>query len=123
LIDSSLKVSFGESENLLVADVLYAIQGINGRFVHLTGQLGDADITIDAQVRACWLGLQKAPITCPVRNLMARLSELGHLVRQAQHVLALPGAPGLVVQSCRSAIQREFSEFLRLVAILEAQVI
>ena len=57
-----------------------------------------------------------------MRDLLLRLCELGWLKNRATALAGAPGAPGLVAQACRSALQHEFAEFARLVAVLESQV-
>jgi hypothetical protein len=89
--------SFGVSESVLVADVLYAIQGISGR--HVVFSPGDDTFAVDPKVRARRPALTaQASITRPARDLLLRLSELGWLFRRLAVLADSRGAAGLVAQ-------------------------
>ena len=100
------------TEKLLLRDVLYVFQGIEGRIIQY-------DTTTDSYKINKDIG-----ISVPIRDLVAKLAELGWLFRRVQNFLrarAGDKALGLVGQSFCAAVQKELTEYYRLVAVLEGQ--
>ncbi|GBG29500.1 Gamma-tubulin complex component 3 [Hondaea fermentalgiana] len=102
-----------DTEALLVRDVLFVFQGIDGHLIKFSPEN-------DAYSLSPLVTLPKAQ-----RKLAQKLCELGWLFRrisgyvnQTLHVDSL----GLVSQSFSSALQSELTEYFRLIAILEAQL-
>ena len=100
------------TEKLLLRDVLYVFQGIEGRIIRYDSTTDSYKINKD-------IG-----ISLPIRDLVAKLAELGWLFRRVQKFLSARAgdkALGLVGQSFCAAIQKELTEYYRLVAVLEGQ--
>ena len=103
---------FEITEKLLLRDILFVFQGIEGRLVKY-------DTGMDAYRISSDYG-----VPLPVRDLVSKLAELGWLCRRVRKYLdarAGDKALGLVGQSFCAAIQKELTEYYRLVAVLEAQ--
>ena len=100
------------TERLLLRDVLYVFQGIEGKIIQYDSTSDSYKINKDIGV----------PL--PVRDLIGKLAELGWLFRRVQKFLSArtgDKALGLVGQSFCAAIQKELTEYYRLVAVLEGQ--
>eukprot|EP00111_Clytia_hemisphaerica_P012572 TCONS_00036953-protein len=100
------------TEKLLLRDVLYVFQGIEGRIIRFDATTESYKINKD-------IG-----ISLPIRDLVGKLAELGWLFRRVQKFLSArtgDKALGLVGQSFCAAIQKELTEYYRLVAVLEGQ--
>ncbi|XP_024364423.1 gamma-tubulin complex component 3 isoform X2 [Physcomitrium patens] len=104
------------SEMAIVRDVLYACQGIDGRYVKYNE---DADgYMIDESIR----------VPKSTRTLVRRLCEVGWLyLRVKNHISeSLENGPleaiGTVGQAFCAALQEELADFYRLMAVLESQV-
>ncbi|KAK4784295.1 hypothetical protein SAY86_018663 [Trapa natans] len=103
------------SEELLVRDVLYACQGIDGKYVKF-GTIVDGYILPD-MVR----------VPRATRTIVRKLCELGWLFRKVKGYISesmdrFPAEDvGTVGQALCAALQDELSEYYKLLAILEAQ--
>jgi len=100
------------TERLLLRDVLYVFQGIEGKIILYDPTSDSYKINKDIGV------------SLPVRDLVGKLAELGWLFRRVQKFLSARAgdkALGLVGQSFCAAIQKELTEYYRLVAVLEGQ--
>ncbi|XP_077987696.1 gamma-tubulin complex component 3 homolog [Glandiceps talaboti] len=105
--------SFEISESVLVRDVIYAFQGIEGQY--LKQDSSGQGFTLDPN----------AGISRPCRDVIKKLSELGWLymrIRKYVDDRSSDRAFGLVGQSFCAAVQEELIEYLRLIAVLEAQL-
>ena len=103
---------FEVTEQLLIRDVLMVFQGIDGKLLKFDSSADGYRITTDIGV------------LLPVRDLVYKLAELGWLFRRVRKFLdarAGDKALGLVGQSFCAAINKELTEYYRLVAVLEAQ--
>lgn len=101
------------SEAALVRDILYVFQGIDGKFIKMSGQ--DNCYKIDAK-----LVLSKS-----LRDTSSRLAELGWLhnkVRKYTDARSLDRAFGLVGQSFCAALYQELKEYYRLLSVLHSQL-
>ncbi|KAI5063621.1 hypothetical protein GOP47_0022168 [Adiantum capillus-veneris] len=104
------------TEGALVRDVLYACQGIDGRYVKFDKELDG--YAVDEAFR----------VPRATRMLVRRLCEVGWLYKRVrQHITDnLEEGPleaiGTVGQAFCSSLQEELSDYYRLIAILEAQV-
>lgn len=108
----SLSASYEVSEAILLREIIFVFQGIEGKLIRLDSA-SDA-YRIDPKV-----GVPKA-----VRDLINKLAELGWLYRKVRKYLdarAGDKAMGLVGQSFCSALQQELAEYYRLLAVLEGQ--
>ncbi|KAK3405617.1 gamma-tubulin complex component 3 [Eucalyptus grandis] len=103
------------SEEVLVRDVLYACQGIDGKYVKF-GTVVDGYILSD---------LVKVPRA--TRTMVRKLCELGWLFRKVKGYISecmdrFPAEDvGTVGQAFCAALQDELSEYYKLLAVLEAQ--
>ncbi|XP_055019000.1 gamma-tubulin complex component 3 [Boleophthalmus pectinirostris] len=107
--DASAEVT----EATLVRDILYVFQGIDGKFIRMSGQ--DDGYKIDPKV-----SLSKS-----LRDLSSRLSELGWLhnkVRKYTDSRSLDRAFGLVGQSFCASLHEELKEYYRLLSVLHSQL-
>ncbi|XP_070574424.1 gamma-tubulin complex component 3 homolog [Ptychodera flava] len=106
-------LSFEMSEPVLLRDVIYALQGINGRL--LKQDSSGQGFTLDPNV-----GVMR-----PYRDLVRKISELGWLymkVRKYVDDRSTDRAFGLVGQSLCAALQQELTEYYKLIAVLESQL-
>lgn len=99
------------SERILVQDLIYSFQGIEGKVLKLDSNYGfqvDAIINID---RSC-------------KQATLRLSELGYLHNTVQKGLERISAAssGQVADSFVAALHSELSEYYRFVAIIQEEV-
>ncbi|KAG8928309.1 Microtubule-nucleating Tub4p (gamma-tubulin) complex component [Tulasnella sp. 418] len=107
-------------EHLLLRDVLYLLQGISGKYVHFS----DAQTPGDER-SLVFIDPSRYVIPAPTRELIHRLSELGHLYsRVSSFIQASEGnvSAGLIKQSLCHHLQSQLSEYFRLVAVLESQM-
>ncbi|KAH9321324.1 hypothetical protein KI387_015963, partial [Taxus chinensis] len=104
------------TEGALVRDVLYACQGIDGRFVKF-----DKDLDGFAVVES--YRVPKA-----TRDMVRKLCELGWLYKKVKDYISESvergsmEAIGTVGQAFYAALQEELSDFYKLLAVLEGQV-
>ncbi|KAJ0009613.1 hypothetical protein NQD34_001315 [Periophthalmus magnuspinnatus] len=101
------------TEAVLVRDILYVFQGIDGKFIKMSGQ--EDGYKLDPKV-----SLSKS-----LRDLSSRLSELGWLhnkVRKYTDSRSLDRAFGLVGQSFCASLHEELKEYYRLLSVLHSQL-
>uniref|UniRef100_A0A671V9W8 Tubulin gamma complex component 3 n=1 Tax=Sparus aurata TaxID=8175 RepID=A0A671V9W8_SPAAU len=107
-------VGAGEvSETALVRDILYVFQGIDGKFIKMSGP--DNCYKIDSKVVLCK----------SLRDTSSRLAELGWLhnkVRKYTDARSLDRAFGLVGQSFCASLHQELKEYYRLLSVLHSQL-
>ncbi|KAK7285463.1 hypothetical protein RJT34_20236 [Clitoria ternatea] len=103
------------SEEVLVRDVLYASQGVNGKYVKF-----------DSEINRFVL-LDSVRVPRSTRSMVDRLCELGSLFKKVSGYIShsmdrFPAEDvGTVGQAFCSALQDELSEYYKLLAVLEAQ--
>lgn len=103
------------SEEVLVRDVLYACQGIDGRFVKFEESVGG------------YVLLDSVRVSRATRIMVMNLCELGCLFRNVKAYISdcmdrFPAEDvGTVGQAFCAALQDELSEYYKLLAVLEAQ--
>nr|CCA14880.1 gammatubulin complex component putative [Albugo laibachii Nc14] len=105
--------SFEVPEEVLLRDVLYALQGIDSRYVKF-------DATKDRFEISNGIGVHR-----PMRELVYHLCELGWLYRKVASYLSKYRdnlAYGIVGQSFCHVLNVELTEYFRLIAVLTAQV-
>ncbi|KJE89819.1 tubulin [Capsaspora owczarzaki ATCC 30864] len=104
----------GLDEQVLLHDVLFAFQGIDGQYIKWNAILDR--FTVD----------DRLAIAPPVHELVLKLVDLGWLFSKVQEFVqqcsAAPGSQGLLVQAFASALHLELTEFYRLVALLDSHV-
>lgn len=123
-------------EHLILRDTLYLLQGISGKYVHLspsTNADGNNDLVFeDDPVSDCddvlfitSIRLQRYVISTPTKTLVHRLAEVGHLymrvdafVREREGQVGV----GMIEQSLCHHLQTQLTEYYRLIAILESQM-
>lgn len=99
------------SEDILVQELIYSFQGIEGRILKL-------DSTYGFQIDLA------ANISRYHKQAVLRLSELGYLHNVVRHGLddiAVKGA-GRVADSLVAVLHKELSEYYRLIAIMQEEV-
>lgn len=105
------------SDELLLRDILFAFQGIDGKYVYYDAKSDHYQV--------------KSEYTVPrvTRDCVCKLCELGWLYKKVKRFVdgimnqSLPEYPqGIVIQSFAAAVHQEVAEFLKLIAILQAQV-
>lgn len=121
------------SEDELLQDVVYLMQGINGRHVRFqeeyqydTPEVAREEAAGPAKVvRVVFNEGEAGLINAPTKRIIHRLSELGQLYKRvsefSQQRSTMP-ASGLIMQSLCHFMSNELSGFYRLVASLEAQM-
>ncbi|KAL1528856.1 hypothetical protein AB1Y20_010179 [Prymnesium parvum] len=102
-------VTNGLSEETLVRELLFVMQGIDGVHIKWEGAKDAFVVPRDTLMPA------------GARQLVGRLCELGWLYKQVQAYVHEGAGAGLVPQSFRHALQVELTEWFQLIAILEAQ--
>ena len=121
-------------EHLLLRDTLYLLQGISGKHVQLA--FSDQDdinslVFLDDTVHPPSFSLpfltrtQRHIIPSPVRSLIHRLAEVGHLYSRVDAFVKdsqRRSAVGMIEQSLCHHLQAQLTEYYRLVAILESQM-
>ncbi|KIJ70589.1 hypothetical protein HYDPIDRAFT_105325 [Hydnomerulius pinastri MD-312] len=106
-------------EHLLLRDTLYLLQGISGKHVQLS--FSDQD---DLN-KLLFADDTKYIIPSPVKTLIHRLAEVGHLyARVDAFVKDREGRSGvgMIEQSLCHHLQAQLTEYYRLIAILESQM-
>ncbi|XP_037618322.1 gamma-tubulin complex component 3 [Sebastes umbrosus] len=101
------------SEAALVRDILYVFQGIDGKFIKMSGP--ENCYRIDSKVVLCK----------SLRDISSRLAELGWLhnkVRKYTDARSLDRAFGLVGQSFWASLHQELKEYYRLLSVLHSQL-
>ncbi|XP_043928566.1 gamma-tubulin complex component 3 [Protopterus annectens] len=101
------------TEAALVRDILYVLQGIDGKIVKMCNS------------ENCYKIDGKTTVTKSLRDITSRLSELGWLhnkVRKYADQRSLDRAFGLVGQSFCAALHQELKEYYRLLSILHSQL-
>ncbi|PKC02638.1 hypothetical protein RhiirA5_390377 [Rhizophagus irregularis] len=101
------------SEEMLLRDIVFIFQGINGQFIKYNEE--SLSYIIDP----------KLDINRTTRDLLHRLTELGWLYKRVNEFVSLnvnDPSIGLVGQAFCSALQRELTEYYKFIAVLEAQV-
>lgn len=118
-------------EEELLQDVIFVMQGINGRHVRFqeefqydvadeAGAAGPAKV-----VRVVFNEGEAGYINAPTKRIVHRLAELGQLYKRVSEFSQLRStmpASGLIMQSLCHFISNELTGFYRLVASLEAQM-
>ncbi|KAF8205020.1 gamma-tubulin complex, DGRIP91/SPC98 component [Pholiota molesta] len=108
------------AESRLVRDTLYLMQGISGKYVKFAPSKEDAKTLIfTADVR------QNHAISAPTQSLIHRLAELGYLYSRVEDFVrereTAPGV-GMIEQSLCHYLQKQLTEYYRLIAVLETQL-
>ncbi|KAJ3584845.1 hypothetical protein NHX12_015340, partial [Muraenolepis orangiensis] len=101
------------TEALLVRDILYVFQGIDGKYIKMN--LPENCYKMDAKVVLCK----------SLRDTAGRLAELGWLhnkVRKYTDARSLDRAFGLVGQSFCASLHQELKEYYRLLSVLHSQL-
>ena len=101
------------SEQLLLRDIVFALQGIDGEYIKYDSAV--KGYVVDAAVG----------VPGTTRQLIRKICEAGWLFRQVSLFLARCSAShtaGLVHQGMCQAMQTEVTEFYRLIAVLKEQV-
>ena len=105
--------SFSLSQQLLLRDVIFAFQGINGKYIRHSSTKGH--FVVDPKVS----------LPNPVRVLLSKLCHMGCIYRDINSIMEgaqRSGRIGLVAQSLYFVFQEELTDYFRLLAVLEAQV-
>ncbi|KAF8621665.1 hypothetical protein AX15_007679 [Amanita polypyramis BW_CC] len=105
-------------ENLLLRDALYLLQGISGRHIKFFRSENDHSILFTDEPNHV--------IPPPTRALIHRLSEVGYLyarvesfVNERENAVGV----GMIEQSLCHHLQAQLTEYYRLIAILESQMV
>ncbi|PWN39999.1 hypothetical protein IE81DRAFT_325973 [Ceraceosorus guamensis] len=117
-------------ETDLIKDVVYLLQGINGTYVGFEEVLSPASNEIGAErqaekeLRMKWAD-DKGRISPQTKHLIHRIAEVGRLYRRMAEFVKdhnEADVSGLIEQSLCHFINEEMTEYLRLLAILEAHM-
>ncbi|KAH7887757.1 gamma-tubulin complex, component 3 [Phlebopus sp. FC_14] len=106
-------------ERLLLRDTLYLLQGISGKFVRLT--ISDED----DQSKLAFSDDIRNIIPSPVKSLIHRLAEVGHLYSRVDAFVRNregQSGVGMIEQSLCHHLQAQLTEYYRVIAILESQM-
>ena len=105
--------SFSMSQQLLLRDVIFTFQGIDGKYIRFSKS--ENSYAIDPKIG----------IPTPVRVLLLKLSHMGYLFRKVNSIINKSIARkdlGIVGQSLYFVFQEQLVDYYRLMAVLEAQV-
>ncbi|KAL5527235.1 hypothetical protein ACEPAG_6026 [Sanghuangporus baumii] len=108
------------SEEALLRDALYILQGISGKYVKLVEGEGK-----NLESRLVFSDDPQHFISAPNRTLIHRLSELGHLysrIANFVHQREGTGGVGMIEQSLCHYLESQLTEYYRLIAVLESQM-
>ncbi|XP_013415922.1 gamma-tubulin complex component 3 homolog [Lingula anatina] len=111
--DGEDNVSYEIPEAVLLREMVYVLQGIDGQLIKW--DINNAGYRID----------DKAGIARAVRQKVTKLAECGWLytkIRKYADARSSDKAFGLVGQSFCAALHQELTEYYRLIAVLEAQL-
>lgn len=114
---------------------MYLLQGISGKYIQFS-LLNDKDSKIvfmdgmvcrtDCRVTEQLLIRFQNPISAPTRTLIHHLSELGYLYSRVESFIREREAArgvGMIEQSLCHHLQAQLTEYYRLIAVLETQMI
>lgn len=100
-------------EHALIDEVIYSLQGIEGRI--LKKEPGGLGFMVDTKAGRSLDALQ--------RSLLERLMNVGFLHNQLkQHCEDLDKKIGVIAQALVATFQDEFAEYYKTIAIIKAQV-
>jgi gamma-tubulin complex component 3 len=102
--------AFTVSDEILLKDLMFVFQGIEGRIIRFHEESGEFRLDKEANVPR------------PIRDLVQRLCEIGFLYKKLSSHFGSMSAKdnvGLVAQSFCSSMQNELTQFYRLIAVLE----
>ncbi|KLO19761.1 gamma-tubulin complex DGRIP91/SPC98 component [Schizopora paradoxa] len=108
------------SEEALLRDALYILQGISGKYVHFVEGNGEG---VESSLE--FVEDPEFVISNPNRTLIHRLAELGHLyIRIAAFVRPseVKAMAGAIEQSLCHYMETQLTEYYRLIAVLESQM-
>ncbi|KAI0254739.1 gamma-tubulin complex DGRIP91/SPC98 component [Lactifluus subvellereus] len=107
-------------ELALLRDALYLLQGISGKHVRFaTGKDGGTEMSLLFTEDSGYY------ISTPTKQLVYRLSEVGHLYIRVDHFIREREARsgiGMIEQSLCHHLQSQLTEYYRLIAVLESQL-
>jgi gamma-tubulin complex component 3 len=125
-------------ELALLRDALYLLQGISGKHVRFaTGKDGEAEMSLLFTEDSVSLVIrhllghfltilyQGYFISAPTKQLIHRLSEVGHLYVRVDRFIREREARtgiGMIEQSLCHHLQSQLTEYYRLIAVLESQL-
>ncbi|ORY04589.1 hypothetical protein K493DRAFT_333842 [Basidiobolus meristosporus CBS 931.73] len=100
------------SEPLLLRDIIFVMQGISGSYLKYDTERASFDLDDKVSVPYSW------------RKITEKICKIGLLCVDVQNYIKenVDTYGGLVQQSLCSALQKELSEYYKLVAVLEAQL-
>lgn len=119
------------SEAELMRDIIYLLQGINGKYVGFEDVLlpasNEMGETREAEriVKVKFSQDSEHLISHPTKHLIHRVAELGRLYKRIDefhHQFSHKEGTGLIMQSLCHFVSSELTDYYRLVAILEAQM-
>lgn len=109
------KLSFELSEQLLLRDLLYVFQGIDGRYIKFSDNTDRFELVGSGN---------DVPVN--TRHLVSVLSEVGWLYKRTSQAISAQlddqNIPGNTVQSFCACLQIELDDFFRLLSVLESQL-
>lgn len=98
-------------ESSLLRDLIFLFQGIDGQYIRYDPSINDHII------------MPTVEITKSTKEMVFKLAEIGWLYMKVRtFVKDSMNSPSLVAQSLCAAIQKELTEYYKLIAILEAQI-
>ncbi|KAG6890342.1 hypothetical protein C0992_002167 [Termitomyces sp. T32_za158] len=108
------------SEQLLLRDALYLLQGISGKYIRFSSENG---LNIDNTL--VFVDDLEHIIAAPTKALIHSLSEVGYLyIRVESYVQETEAAAavGMIKQSLCHHLQAQLTQYYRLIAVLESQM-
>eukprot|EP01138_Halocafeteria_seosinensis_P009649 gb/GECG01009860.1/.p1 GENE.gb/GECG01009860.1/~~gb/GECG01009860.1/.p1 ORF type:complete len:1022 (+),score=109.43 gb/GECG01009860.1/:1-3066(+) len=109
------KLPFELSEQLLLRDLLYVFQGIDGKYIKFNTKTDRFELAVGSE-----------DIPGNTKHLVGVLSEVGWLYKRASEAINSQmeniDTLGTTVQSFCSCLQMELDDFFRLLAVLESQL-
>ncbi|KAI8445083.1 spindle pole body component alp6 [Phakopsora pachyrhizi] len=122
-LQNGLQIQVPETE--LLRDMIYLLQGIDGRFVHFKPKAVTAE---DESFEEGGIGFNqpadgKGQITLPQRDLILKLTELGWLYKKIESAIdKTDSETGVVEQAFGYALKEELGSYYRSVAVIESHL-
>ncbi|KAI6113696.1 gamma-tubulin complex, component 3 [Pisolithus thermaeus] len=107
------------SEDFLIKDTLYLLQGISGKYIRLSTS------DQDDQSKLIFVDDIRCVIPTPIKSLIHRLAEVGHLYSRVDAFVndrKGRSGVGMIEQSLCHHLQAQLTEYYRLIAVLESQI-
>ncbi|KAH9450460.1 hypothetical protein MJO29_014588 [Puccinia striiformis f. sp. tritici] len=108
-------------EHLLLRDMIYLLQGIDGKYVYFKTSNSDDESWEEGGIGFKEPG-QAQLITLPQRDLILKLTELGWLYKKIEGAIPIITTSSTVQQAFGFALKEELSSYYRAIAIIQSHL-